>query len=251
MTNSNEIMLTGSVSLANYKSAKLREATERICALNDKKHTMDYEILSIIAKVSKEESFRPDFKNVHEWTMSAFGFKRAYSYALLKIATELCTPVFNEKGRKIGVMSRIKGKNAVDFTPTQLFQLTTVPLDVLNEWVENDTISPTMSCRDLNKVVKTWKASKRLDTKENNETAETAESDENAESAEESAETNESDVNTAHGNLNELEYFAYITESLKELAKVAHVESDKLNAMQAVLTKAIADIANINSNYED
>ena len=245
MANSNEIMLTGNVSLSKYKSAKLREATERICALNDKKHTIDYEILSIIARVSKEESFRPDFKSVHEWTMAAFGFKRAYSYALLKIATELCTPVFNEKGRKIGVMSRIKGKNAVDFTPTQLFQLTSVPLDTLNEWVENDTISPTMSCRDLNKVVKTWKSSKRLDTKENTETAETAETTDSTENSEthETSETAESSEVTEEQALVILK-----TVFENQIKRYATFDTEKARAILTMLKDTYEGICEV---YED
>ena len=247
MTNNTEIMLTGNVSLANYKSAKLREATERICALNDKKHAVDYEILSIIARVSKEESFRPDFKNVHEWTMTAFGFKRAYSYALLKIATELCTPIFNEKGRKIGVMSRIKGKNAVDFTPTQLFQLTTVPLDVLNEWVENDTISPTMSCRDLNKVVKTWKSSKRLDDKKTAETAETAESAENTESAE-NPETPETDETTESTITEEQALVILKTVFENQIKRYATFDTEKARAILTMLKDTYEGICEV---YED
>ena len=248
MTNSNEIMLTGRVSLSNYKSAKLREATERICALNDKKHTMDYEILSIIARVSKEDSFRPDFKNVHEWTMSAFGFKRAYSYALLKIATELCTPVFNEKGRKIGIMSRIKGKNSVDFTPTQLFQLTSVPLDVLNEWVENDTISPTMSCRDLAKVVKTWKSSKRLDDKKNTETAETDETTETNETAE-NPETPETSETAESSEVTEEQALVILkTVFENQIKRYATFDTEKAKAILTMLKDTYEGICEV---YED
>lgn len=247
MTNNTEIMLSGNVSLV-YKSAKLREATERICALNDKKHAVDYEILSIIARVSKEESFRPDFKSVHEWTNSAFNFKRAYSYALLKIATELCTPVFNEKGRKIGIMSRIKGKNAVDFTPTQLFQLTSVPLDVLNEWVENDTISPTMSCRDLAKVVKTWKTSKRLDNKsENDETAETAETAETNETPE-TPETPETDESVESTITEEQALVILKTVFDNQIKRYATFSSEKAKAILTMLKDTYEGICEV---YED
>ena len=137
-----------------FANKDLNKATNKINALGEKVKSNLFEIAFIIAEVNEKKCFADDgFKNVHEWTTSTFGFKKTQSYTLLKIGKEYTIPVLDEKGKVIGYKSNLLDGEE-DFTTTQIEKMLPAGHDKAIELVENETITPDMTAREIGIVIK-------------------------------------------------------------------------------------------------
>lgn len=154
----NEIMLNSSTTSALFINKDLSTATRKILKLGSNMRKSAYEIAHIIATVESNKSYEEDgFKNVHEWTASTFGFKKSASYTLLAIGKEYTTEVIDEKGKSVGFGSNITIDPDADFTTTQIEKLLPVGHDTAVELVKDGTVTPLMTCKEIEQVVKAIK----------------------------------------------------------------------------------------------
>ena len=88
-------------------------------------------------------------KNVHEWAMKTFGFKKSASYTLLKIGKEYTETIKNSKGSIVGYTSNLLPDSETDFTTTQIEKM--LPAGHL---VDSEEITPDMTCKEIEAIVK-------------------------------------------------------------------------------------------------
>lgn len=171
-------MLEINVVSANYLDKGLAKATERVARVADGMNGNAFEIAWIIASVADDFdngaiSDADGFKNVHEWTANAFGFKKTTSYNLLAIGREYTAEITN--GKKKTYRDNITNPGEKGFSISQCMLFLKYHPNDINYLFETGVISPAMSCRDLAKALK-----KALDGEtepDETETDETAESE--------------------------------------------------------------------------
>ena len=147
-----------------YKDASLVKATRTILSLAESMRTTAFSTAIVIAQVHEQQCFRKDgFKNVHEWTSSAFGLAKSQSYNLLKIGTEWTAPITGTDGKVIAYRSILYPfveEGDPDFNVSQLALL--LPLgknDAIN-LVKERKIRSTMSIAEMRKIVNSLKPQK-------------------------------------------------------------------------------------------
>ena len=193
-------MLEIKVSNIQYVSKRLESSTKAIFKCADSIDSKMYEVAHIIAQLAseseKDNSVLSDdgFKNVHEWTENAFGFKKSMSYALLKIGKTYTTK--NGKAYSCNLSRKVNESGEPDengeyeipckFTTSQVFQMLSYDEVLVRSAVNNGIITDTMSCREIAKTLKELKKSVDSDSSETQE-----ESAENESTENESAENNE------------------------------------------------------------
>ena len=120
-------------------------------------------ILSDIASKPKEYLENSGFNSIAEYTESTFGYKKAYTYKLIKIAKFINIKSIN--GEKLAISDLISDKIEVDYnfesisdidgfeySPSQMLEL--IPLTD-NQFVENiKVLDSSLTCRELREVVK-------------------------------------------------------------------------------------------------
>lgn len=134
----------------------LARATEKIYKLADTMRKSAYEVAVIIANVEVNQWFLDDgFEDIHAWTAKMFGFKKSASYNLLKIGKEWSRTVLNEAGKPVAYRSILTDKGApVDFTTSQVALLLPEGITAAKELVEEEVITPEMTCEDIRKKLK-------------------------------------------------------------------------------------------------
>lgn len=154
-----------------FFSKELNTATNQIYMLGDAIKSNMYRIAWIIAQVDANQAYTADnFKNVHEWTSQAFGFKKSLSYTLLKVGREYTREVISRKGKVTGYCSNLvdppriinDGETAEtanpepvkDFTVSQVEVLLPLGHERIVDMVRDATINPDMTVKELKKLVR-------------------------------------------------------------------------------------------------
>lgn len=156
-----------------FANKELNSATKKIVTIGTKIKKNLFEIALILAKVSETECFKDDgFKSAADYAMKTFGFKKTAAYSLLTIGKEYTAPTLE---------SNLPHEPNEDFTTTQIEKM--LPLKdraVVVELVENGEITPDMSCKEIETVVK-------AKTKKDEPADETSETNEETPAPEETA----------------------------------------------------------------
>jgi hypothetical protein len=156
-----------------FANKELNAATKKIVTIGTKIKKNLFEIALILAKVSENECFKDDgFKSAADYAMKTFGFKKTAAYSLLTIGKEYTAPTLE---------SNLPHEPNEDFTTTQIEKM--LPLKdraVVVELIESGEITPDMSCKEIEAVVK-------AKTKKDEPADETPETDEPAAPEEETA----------------------------------------------------------------
>ena len=140
----------------NYTNEELNKATREVIKYGKSIRNNLFAIAHIIAEVDASECYKDDgFNNVTEWAEKSFGFKKSNTYDLLKIGKEYTRARLSAKGNVVGYESNLLPENAgEDFTTTQIGKMLSAGRDVVVELVDNEEITPDMSCREIAKVIK-------------------------------------------------------------------------------------------------
>ena len=141
-----ELMIR-TVDLPDFTNKELASATKKIASIGTKIARNLYEVSTILANVDERESYKDDgFKSTVDYAIKTFGFKKTSAYSLLKIGKEYTAP---------SLESNLPHESGKDFTTTQIEKV--LPLkdrEKVVELVELGEISPDMSCKEIEKVVK-------------------------------------------------------------------------------------------------
>ena len=152
MFNTNDVQV-------NFTNKELANATKKIFRIGANIRKSAYEIAAVMADVDAKKCYEEDgFKDVHAWAMKTFGFKKSASYTLLKVGKEYTKQLTDAKGKVAGYKSNLTADNAEkDYTTTQIEKMLPVGHDVAEQLSEEGKINPDMSCREIEKVIKTVK----------------------------------------------------------------------------------------------
>lgn len=136
-----------------FTNEELTKATERIFAVGTKIQKNLYEIAYILNKVNEKKLYEDDgFKNCAQYAMDTFGFKKTMAYTLVKIGKDFTS------SKHESLLPHDKGN---DFTVTQVEKM--LPLkdkEKITELVENGTLTPEMSAKEISEKVKEIKGTK-------------------------------------------------------------------------------------------
>lgn len=184
-----EIMIANTANLPMYTNKELAHATAKIFKIGEKVRRYAYETAFIMAQVDESKCYVDDgFKNVHDWAMKTFGFKKSTSYSMLKVGKEYTRVLTDKNGKASGYASNLLPEDSEsDFSASQIIKMLPAGHDIAVELVEDGEITVDMSCREIEKIVQS-----KMATEEEPEEAENTEEEPEeaeAENTEEASET--------------------------------------------------------------
>lgn len=137
-----------------YTNTNLQHATDRVFKLGETVRKCAYETAHIMATVDRLECYKDDgFNNVHEWAMQTFGFKKSTSYTLLKVGKEYTRVIERSRGA-IYESNLLPENTSADFTTSQIEKMLPGGHDLAIELVESEEITPDMTCKQIEKIIK-------------------------------------------------------------------------------------------------
>lgn len=139
-----------------FQNRALQRATSQILVLGNRIRQNYYMVAAIIADVDKMEAYKEDgFNTVHDWVESSFAVKKATSYNLLRLGQEYTRAVMSNTGKVTGYECNLLPETAVStFSPTQVFRMMQLGRDEAGEMCNTGEITPDMSTRQIDKIVK-------------------------------------------------------------------------------------------------
>lgn len=152
-----EEIIIGAQGEIKFVNKNLQKATNDMLKLGAEIRKCALATAVIIAKVDDMECYKDDgFNSVHAWTEKTFGFKKSASYTLLKIGKEYIREIISPKsGKVIGYSSNLLPADAEkDFTTTQLEKMLPGGHDLAVDLVSSGEITPDMTCKAIEKVIK-------------------------------------------------------------------------------------------------
>lgn len=184
-----EFLIT-TVESTQFANKDLQKATSKVLKLGEGIRKNWFAIAHIVADVNNSECYKEDgFNNVHEWTEKTFGIKKSASYSLLKIGDEYTREIVNASGKVVGYGTNLVDDVNEDFSKTQVEKMLPVGHEKAVELVENGEITPGMTAKQIEKVIKEK-------TKKEEPEQETEESEQEAEEPEQEQETEEPEQET-------------------------------------------------------
>lgn len=142
-------------SVRTYNNQELQNATDSIRALGEQVKANMFAIAFTINRVNTERLFEQDgFRNVHEWTAEAFGYKKSMSYNMLKIGMIYVKSETLPDGSVVYSSNLPRPNNADDFNATQVARMLPLGWNTARQMVEDGIITSDMSANDISKIVK-------------------------------------------------------------------------------------------------
>ena len=125
---------------------ELKKATDKIIKANKSMVKNLFVIASTMAEVEQRGLYADDFKNIAEYGMKVFGYKKSAVNNMVRVGLNYIDP---ETGRSILI------EEGEDFNFSQLVRLLPLPsVDDAVEMVENEEITPDMTVKEIEKAVK-------------------------------------------------------------------------------------------------
>ena len=135
----------------NYKfeSKELTKATVAIAEATESAAKSLLKIASVMAEVEARALYADDFKSIAEYGERVFGYKKSAVYNMVRIGRDYIDP---ETGKSVLAL-----ENGQDFTFNQLTRLLPLPsVDVAEELVAEEVITPDMTLREIENAVKEY-----------------------------------------------------------------------------------------------
>lgn len=172
-----EEIIMGTQGEIRFVNNNLQKATNDMFKLGAEIRKCALATAVIIAKVNDMECYKDDgFNSVHAWTEKTFGFKKSASYTLLKIGKEYIREIISPNSGKVtGYMSNLLPADAEkDFTTTQIEKMIPGGHDLALDLVSSGEITPDMTCKEIEKIIKSHTKPEEDTPEEVVEEAETA-----------------------------------------------------------------------------
>lgn len=162
-------MIITTNNIPTYQNKSLQAATNKVFKIGETIRRCAFETAFIMAQVDETECYKDDgFNSVHDWAMKTFGFKKSASYTLLRVGKEYTRAIPDAKGRVKGYGSNLIPENATeDFTTTQIEKMLPGGHDLAVELVESEEITPDMTCKQIEKVIKSHTTEDETEVGEN------------------------------------------------------------------------------------
>ena len=139
-----------------FANKELNKATKQMYAISESMRKSALETAAIIAHVAETQCYEDDgFSTVHEWVEKTFGLKKSASYTLLKIGSEYLSTVYNAKGKIVGYVTNVAdAPEAGDYSVSQIEKMLPAGHDLAKKLNEDGILNPTMTCKEIEAVVK-------------------------------------------------------------------------------------------------
>lgn len=111
-----------------------------------------FKIASLIAKVDADELYVADgFADVFDYVKQCFGLEKASAYNLIRVGNDFITEV--KKGN-ITSFETLLTHAGEDYSISQVFKMLPLGIDKAKELTADGVIDETMSCRQIERIVK-------------------------------------------------------------------------------------------------
>ena len=156
-----------------FMNSQLEKVTQTILKTGASIQSGRYAISALLAKVEAEKLYADDgFKNAIEYANATFGIEKSLAYNLVKMGANFTRPILNDKGRITGYCSNLlppanpdkQDAPLVDFTPTQITRFMTLGRDKVIQLIDEGSLTPRMTVKEILEVVKANKPPKALET---------------------------------------------------------------------------------------
>lgn len=111
-----------------------------------------FKIAALIARVDSDELYVEDgFADVFEYVKKCFGLEKTSAYNLIKVGREFISEIESGKTTKFETLLT---HGARDYSISQVFKMLPLGIDKAKELTADGVIDETMSCRQIEKIVK-------------------------------------------------------------------------------------------------
>ena len=142
----------------------LADATKRIHKLEESSIKNMHAIANTLKEVKANGlDTASGYSDVHDYAEKELQYKKSTSYMLVQVAERFLT----DKNESI-----LKRKDEKDYTVSQLRELCPLTNEIINELIEAGEISPQVSTRKLNQIVKGYKTLEDKNNKKQQEASE-------------------------------------------------------------------------------
>lgn len=132
-----------------FTNKGLKTATNRIIKATEQSAKSLMLIALTMVEIEEKELYKDDFSSVVEYGEKVFGYKKSAVYNMLKVGRQYLLPDTQK--------SIFADEDGTDFTFNQLSRLLPLPsVEVTTELVENETITPDMTLRQIEDAVKAY-----------------------------------------------------------------------------------------------
>lgn len=132
-----------------FTNKGLKTATNRIIKATEQTAKSLMTIALTMVEIEEKELYKDDFSSVVEYGEKVFGYKKSAVYNMLKVGRQYLLPDTQK--------SIFAEEDGTDFTFNQLSRLLPLPsVEVATELVENETITPDMTLRQIEDAVKAY-----------------------------------------------------------------------------------------------
>ena len=168
-----EMQLTPVTNRPLFMNKQLEKVTQTILKTGATIQSGRYAISALLAKVESENLYADDgFKNAIEYANATFGIEKSLAYNLVKMGQSFTRPILNDSGKVTGYCSNLlppadpdkHDAPIVDFTPTQITRFMTLGRDKVIQLIDEGSLSPRMTVREILEVVKANKPPKDIET---------------------------------------------------------------------------------------
>ena len=154
-----------------FLNKDLEKATVYIFSCDAQVRARQYDIAAILAEIDNKKLYKDDgFASAAEYANVTFGMQKTLAYALIEVGTNYTRPIYSDKGRVIGHCSNLlpaadiekQTAPALDFTTGQIARMASLGREKVVELVNDGTVSPRMTHKEIDAVVKANKPPKAI-----------------------------------------------------------------------------------------
>lgn len=162
-----------------FLNKDLEKATVYIFSCDAQVRARQYDIAAILAEIDAKKLYKDDgFASAAEYANVTFGMQKTLAYALIEVGTNYTRPIYSDKGRVIGHCSNLlpaadiekQTAPALDFTTGQIARMASLGREKVVELVNDGSVSPRMTHKEIDAVVKANKPPKAIKAPETPET---------------------------------------------------------------------------------
>ena len=171
-----------------FMNKDLESATIALCKCDMQIKARQFDIAAILADVDARKLYSDDgFSSTQEYAHTTFGMQKSLAYALIDVGRNYTRPIISANGKTIGHCSNLlppadqskQDAPLVDFTTGQLSRISSLGRDVIRGLIESGELTPQMTYKQLDALVKAHKPPKDVIEAETvEETTETVEATE-------------------------------------------------------------------------
>ena len=158
-----------------FNNPTLEKYTGMLMNLDSKIRTHQYDIAHLLGEIQTKGLYKDDgFENCAEYAMVTFGMQKTKAYELIDIGQQYTRPIRDTRGKEKGHCSNLvpiphpelMDAPVIDFTPNQIARLRSLGRDKIVSLIQSGDLSPSMTSRKLDEVVKLNKAKKVIESQE-------------------------------------------------------------------------------------